>query len=293
VDATEFCLSILESGDLAVKLAPAPRDLDVQKHDQRAPTAPPDRPVRSASLAMSGGAGRLPRPGQLGDPEARARCIARFAHHELMAVELFAWALLRWPDQPAALKRGWLRVLSEEQEHCRLYVERLGALGFSLADFRHSDYFWKHIPSIGTSSHGIVAFLCAVGLTFEQANLDFTPRYAQAFRAVGDAATARVCDLVHAEEIGHVALAATWVRRLTPGDADASPLDLVAAYEQAIPFPLSAARAKGRPFDLEARRRAGLEASFIEYVRSARSTVQLSNPAGDGVPGGATRRPPQ
>ena len=57
-----------------------------------------DGPARDPGLEMRSGVEALPRPGALTSPQARAVCLARFAHHELMAVELFAWALLRWPE---------------------------------------------------------------------------------------------------------------------------------------------------------------------------------------------------
>ena len=79
---------------------------------------------------------------------------------------------------------------------------------------------------------------------------------------------------VHEDEVRHVALAATWLRRL--GGEERSDVDL---YEEAVPFPLSAKRAKGRHFDADARRRAGLAPSFIEHVRRARST-QETRPRG-------------
>jgi len=222
---------------------------------------------------MGSNAGPLPRPGELTDPKARAKCLARFAHHELMAVELFAWALLRWPDIPAALRRGFLRALEEEQVHCRLYLDRLGEVGAELSDFPHSDYFWKHVPAIAASPHGPRAFLCAMGLTFEQANLDFTLLYRDAFRRAGDEDSALVCQRVHDEEIDHVGLAARWNLRLDPGAAAAGEID---AYVEAVPFPLSAARAKGKHFSSTSRRLAGLSPAFIEYVRTSRSTVETA-----------------
>ena len=61
-----------------------------------------------SELELVGDVERLPRPGALRSAEARSVCLARFAHHELMAVELLAWALLRWPEMPAGLRRGLL-----------------------------------------------------------------------------------------------------------------------------------------------------------------------------------------
>ena len=43
-----------------------------------------------------------------------------------------------------------------------------------------------------------------MGLTFENANLDFAGDYARAARACGDVATADALDQVHADEIRHV-----------------------------------------------------------------------------------------
>lgn len=263
-----FCRRILESGDLATKLAPPPRAL---KDDPNAPPLRVAEPARDPAITLVNGAGKLPRPGELSDPAARTRCLARFAHHELMAVELFAWALVRWPDLPTGLRRGLLRVLAEEQTHCRLYLERLEAHGSRLEDHPLSDYFWKHTPAIAQSPAGVRAFLAAMGLTYEQANLDFSALYAEAFRRAGDEASARVCERVHDDEIGHVRLAATWLERLAPSDH----ADLESAYLEAVPFPLGPSRAKGRRFDSAARVRAGLSERFIEYVRSARSPQEL------------------
>ncbi len=263
-----FCLGILESGDLDSKLAPPPRDLEFESGIERPVHI--DHPRRLPGLRMQGGAPRLPRPGELGDSRARIDCLARFAHHELMAVELFAWALLRWPDLPAALRSGFVHVLAEEQTHCRLYVERIQALGSHLHEHVHSDYFWKHAPAIAASPHGARAFLCAMGLTLEQANLDFAGLYRDAFRNAGDEASARICQRVFDDEVTHVALAARWMRRLRPGRDD------VEAYTEAVPYPLSAARAKGKRFDAPARRRAGLSPDFIDHVRRARSTQELA-----------------
>ncbi|MCH2170855.1 ferritin-like domain-containing protein [Myxococcota bacterium] len=226
---------------------------------------------------MAAGAGRLPRPSKLGEPSARAHCLARFAHHELLSVELFAWALLRWPDLPAGLQRDLQRVLADEQAHCRLYLHQLKALGYAFHDFPRSDYLWKHLPAIDASPHGISAFLCAMGLTFEQANLDFTLIYRDAFRNAGDEASAQVCQVVHDDEVRHVALAAHWLEQLDDRSGNpALPHDSIARYEHVIPFPLGAARAKGRVFDTASRQRAGLSEAFIEHVRQARSSAQLA-----------------
>jgi uncharacterized ferritin-like protein (DUF455 family) len=253
------CERVLLRGDLAAKLASAPTDLP------DADPGPPrsvDRPARDSALELTSGAEKLPKPGALHDPGARARCLARFAHHELMAVELFAWALLRWPALPPGMRRALFHVLGEEQLHCRLYLERLEAHGSRLEEHPRSDYFWKHVGTIANADDGPRAFLCAMGLTLEQANLDFSALYRDAFREAGDEASAAVCERVHRDEIRHVRIAGRWLRSLS---GEASDLE---AYEACVPFPFGPNRAKGRRFHAEARREAGLSEAFIEAVRN-------------------------
>jgi uncharacterized ferritin-like protein (DUF455 family) len=278
----DFCLRVLGAGDLATKLA-APVD-DQGQPLPDTPTGPAisvDRPARGPGLEMRGGMPRLPRPGQLGDPEHRKSCLSRFAHHELMAVELFAWALLRWPALPAALRRGLLSALVDEQRHCRLYLERLKAHGGRFETDDHSDYFWQQVPAIAASPAGPNAFLAAVGLTLEQANLDFTLTYRDGFAEADDIESADVCQIVHDEEIVHVALAAHWIKRLGLDGSDQSnhpdrtDLD---HYLESVPFPLGPARAKGRRFEVDPRRRAGLSDELIDHVRAARSSSEVGIP---------------
>jgi uncharacterized ferritin-like protein (DUF455 family) len=269
------CLAVLCEGALDAKLAP-PFGGDgalLPDRDRGVPLYV-ERPARDPALAMGGGAARLPRPDELGDPLARALCLRRFAHHELQAVELFAWALVLWPELDPALRRELAYVMADEQRHCRMYLERLRAHGEELGGEPLSDYFWKHAPAIRAHPRGPAAFLAAMGLTLEQANLDFTALYAEGFRRAGDAESARVSELVHADEQRHVAVAARWLARLAPaGESE------VEAYTASVPFPLEAARAKSRRFDAQARRAAGLSEALIEHVRSARAT-QESRPRG-------------
>jgi len=276
----EHCRVILESGALEAKLAPAPGgtaqlDDDVADDTHGDAWSQLERPHRDPELAFAEGPDSLPRPGTLGEPQARAACLARFAHHELMTVELFAWALLRWPDLDPALRRAFAGILDEERLHCRLYLERLAAHGSSLGEHALSGYFWRQLPAIRDSPAGPAAFLAAMGLTLEQANLDFTLVYRDGFRTAGDEASAAVCQRVHDDEIRHVRVAAEWLRRLDPEGDD------LARYQRSVPYPLGLARAKARRFDVGARRSAGLDETLIEAVRCARSSQELAHTTSD------------
>lgn len=301
----DFCLHVLESGDLRAKLV-VPRGPDGGPlPDLPAPAVFCDRPARAPAIEIHPGADRLPKLGELRDHHARATCLERFANHELMAVELFAWALVAYPQMPRGLRRALLHVLEEEQGHVRLYLNRLAAVGSGLGEHRLSDYFWQQVPGIRASANGPASFLCVMGLTFEQANLDFSLLYRDAFRRHGDDPGAEALDRVHHDEIGHVRLAARWLPRVgrgawashevrasgggqegsvgevagdggdrarfgSDGDVGERMLSDVELYERFLPFPLSAARAKGRRFEAGPRRQAGLSEAFIAHVRVAR-----------------------
>ena len=275
---------LLEGGALVDKLAPPPAGAV----DDAVVAVDVEAPARAPALAMKDGAEKLPRLGALSSPEARAATLSRFAHHELMATELFAWALLKFPEAPTALRRGWVAALVEEQAHLRLYLDRLSAHGVAFGDVPLSGYFWKLVPAIRTAASPLAAFLCAQGLTLEQANLDFTILYRDAFRAAGDLDTAAVLQRVHDDEIAHVRLARAWLVR-DDGAADAD----LHRYRQHVPFPLSAARAKGRRFEAGARRRAGLSEAFIAHVRDARPYAESPSPSPSPSSLPATARPPE
>jgi uncharacterized ferritin-like protein (DUF455 family) len=255
----DYCRSILEGPSLEDKLRPAP-ELTLA----RGAPLDIDAPARADDLRMREGSDRLPKLGALKDPSARAVCLARFAHHELLAVELLAWALLAL-DVPDALARGLLHTLAEEQTHLRLYLDRLDGHGSAITEHARSDYLWRATRGIRDASDPLAAFLCAVGLTFEQANLDYSLLYRDAFRAAGDDESARALQTVHDDEVGHVRLAATWLKKRG---------ELTDLYQAHVPFPLQAARAKARRFDVKARERAGLDPDFVAFIRAARPAHQ-------------------
>ena len=164
---------------------------------------------------------------------------------------------------PRQLQRALLVTLSEEQLHCELYLERIKALGGNF-DGPHSDYFWKHAEVIRTADKPITAFLSVMGMTLEQANLDFTLMYRDAFEKVGDHASAEVIQQVHDDEIRHVRLARRWLLEESGISSD------LEAFESEAPFPFTLGRAKGRRFHSEPRAAAGLSSEFIDAVKYAR-----------------------
>ncbi|MBI4603428.1 MAG: DUF455 family protein, partial [Planctomycetes bacterium] len=158
----------------------------------------------------------------------------------------------------------------DEQRHTRMYAARAEDLGVRFGELRVTGYFWSKVGTIDTP----VRFVCAMGLTFENANLDHAAEYAEAARRAGDRKTAAVLEKVGADEVRHVRFGARWLRRWKePGQS------LWDAYCANVTWPLRAALARGRTFRREARAAAGLDAEFIDRLeRSSRD---------EGTPGGA------
>jgi uncharacterized ferritin-like protein (DUF455 family) len=255
----DYALGIVSGTTLAAKLAPplsrsasglADGDLAIADGEPPLVIAAPGRPPELA--IVPGRQARVPPIEGMRDPSQRARIVHALANHELQAIELFAWALLAFPDAPAAFRRGLVAILADEQRHFALYAGRLAALGCTFGDHPVTGYFWTKLEHMRTP----VGFACAMGLTFEQANLDFAGEYAAAARACGDVATAEVLDQVHADEIRHVHFGWVWLRRFDARDA-------WTAYNAHVAPPLGPARARGARLDRDARRRAGIDDAFI------------------------------
>ncbi len=260
VSIQQTCVRLLNGGSLPDKLHVF--DVDALVDGPPLPGTPRPQPQRDAGLRIATGVDRLPSLKDVAQPDARRSCLHRFANHELQAIEMMAWAILAFPEMPESFRRGLLRSIAEEQAHLGLYLDRLATLGGSFGAEPLSGNFWAQAQGLHTPK----AFLCAMGLTFENANLDFTLLYGDAFRRVGATAEAAVMDRIHHDERGHVAWALSWVRRLKePTQTD------LEAYLANTTFPLGLHRAKGRNCDVGARRAVGFDAAFIQALKAARS----------------------
>jgi len=239
----------------------------------------PGRPVELRFKTQGSGQADFPGLHRLEREAERGRLLHFFANHELLATELMALALLRFPDAPAAFRRGVLQTLKDEQIHTQLYLQRMQECGIQFGDIPVSGYFWRSVSGMENP----LDYVTALSLTFEQANLDFCRYFAAGFAKVGDEQTARLLERIYRDEIGHVAHGLKWFRRWkSPEQSDWD------AFCQQLKFPLSPQRAKGITLNVEGRRAAGLEPGFIAelnvYSQSKGRTpsVFVFNPFAEG-----------
>lgn len=250
---------VLFSETLEQKLQLVP--LAIVDDSPGAALATPAAPGRPLELRMRSGKERIdfPHGARLEQDRERGVLLHFLANHELLAAELMALVLLKFPDAPKAYRAGVYEAMREEQSHALMYLRRMKEVGVQLGDYPVNDYFWRIVAPMETP----LDFVTRLNLTFEQANLDFSKYYAGLFRQVGDAATAAVLEKIHLDEIGHVGHGLRWFRQWkAQGETDWH------GYQRCLSFPLTPARAKGNaPFNAASRRLAGMDEEFIRALQ--------------------------
>ncbi len=257
VEIHEFAQRVLFSSTLEEKLAPAPALTD---HQPGPAIGTPAAPGRPAGLSMNRRvqAAPFPKDPHLMDEEQRGLLLHFFCNHELLATELMALVLLKFPEAPHEFRTGIVQTLHEEQQHTRWYLERMAACGVRFGDFRLNGFFWENIAPMSTP----LDYVTRLSLTFEQANLDYARHYSRVLREAGDPASAALLARIYRDEIGHVSYGLKWFRRWKT--AGVSEWD---AYRALLPFPLSPSRGKGGGvFNRTGRLRAGLSEEYVREI---------------------------
>ncbi len=257
MDIRSYAESILFGTRLEDKLLSP--DLIASVSDHRPWQGTIQEPGRPSPLRFATKQRRRPFPTmrELETDEGRGITLHFFANHELLAMEIMALALLRFPEAPPAFRLGLIQTIREEQEHFQAYLKRMDQLNVQLGDVPVNGFFWDCLKSMQNP----LDFVVGMSLTFEQANLDFAQYYRQTFAELGDHETALLLGKVYEDEIGHVKHGAVWLERWkNPEETQWQ------AYSQRLSLPLSPARAKGLIFDREARRRANLTEEYLDHL---------------------------
>jgi len=255
----EFAERVLFGESLADKLAPPPSGglEDVARGSALATPAGPGRPLE-LKLDPQGIRAEFPGVARIEDERERGRLLHFFANHELLATELMALVLLKFPEAPAEFRAGVLKTLKEEQMHTKLYMRRMEACGVDFGELPVNGFFWNLVAPMDTP----LDYVTRLSLTFEQANLDYARGYSKVFATAGDQETAGILDRIYHDEINHVHYGLTWFRKWREGRSDWK------SFCSLMNEPLSAARAKGAfEFNEEGRREAGLDEEFIRELK--------------------------
>lgn len=256
MELREWAIRILSADTLAEKL------LEPGTLSDKEPGAPLffEEPTRPPGMQFQRHTSRekLPSLHEHRHPDKRAICLHRFAGHELLAVEIMAHALLAFPDAPKHFRRGVAHTLQEEQEHVRLYVERMQQMGLRFGDLPLYKHFWAHVPHLTSP----LRYVSMMSLTFEMANLDFAPMYGKSFAKAGDEESAALMQRILQDEIAHVAFGVGWLKKLKEkGEVEWE------VWTNSLPPWMPPSRAKGFTVNEESRRRAGVSDEWIEKLK--------------------------
>ncbi len=193
------------------------------------------------------------------EADKRAICLHRFAGHELLAVEIMAYALLAFPEAPKHFRKGLANTLKEEQGHVRLYIKRLSELGVQFGDMPLYKHFWTHTPFLRSP----LKYVSVMSLTFEMANLDFAPLYGQSFLRHGDTLSADLMKQILEDEIKHVSFGMQWLKKMK--EPLKSEWD---SWRENSPDLLTIKRAKGFCVFEDHRRKAGVPEDWIAMIKN-------------------------
>jgi uncharacterized ferritin-like protein (DUF455 family) len=265
----EWAQKLLLGSELEDKLL-LEKNLEVSFSDDYNSFSLPQNPGRVPKLQFDNKQIKFPKRGSFHQDDRRALALHFFANHELLAIEMMAAALLRYPDiteDDLLMKKGLIKTIADEQKHLSLYLKRMNNLGLMLGDFPLNDFFWRQIEGLHTPAN----FYSLMALTFESANLDFAIYYEMCFNEVEDSESAKIMKIVFEDEISHVALGAKWLNQWR-GEKN-----LWEYFFQNLPFPITPARSKGMNFNRNARARAGLTDSFIDTLESYRDPFGITN----------------
>jgi len=252
---TEAAEQVLFGNSLEEKLKIAPINLsDSPTGKAISNLATPHRPSE-LKLSESGVRAQFPGVNTLDQDQSRGELLHFLANHELLASELMALVLLKFPEAPLEYRREVYEAMREEQMHTLMYIRRMKEAGLEFGQLPLNSYFWRLVSPMKSP----MEFVTKLNLTFEQANLDFSYHYAKLFREVGDSSTATVLEKIYQDEIGHVGHGIHWLREWKdPKKSDWQ------AYSESLELPFSASKAKGlAPYNPEGRRKAGISEDFI------------------------------
>jgi len=224
---------------------------------------PPDRPGRPERPELRPPRD-MPKRRKAQSRAGRIALLHALAHIELNAIDL-AWDIIaRFSDPgragmslPRAFFDDWLKVAEDEARHHGMVCNRLTALDAAYGDLPAHDGLWQ---SAIDTAHDLGARLAVVPMVLEARGLDVTPAMMESLRRAGDEASAEVVQVLHDEEIGHVATGKRWFEH-------------VCAVRRLEPIPTWQGLVKTyfrgelkRPFNRLARDRAGFHSAFYEPI---------------------------
>lgn len=212
VSITAEAVAVLETRNADAKALRAVAFTDLWS-DGEAPeigsAPPPSRPARPERPALLP-PGKVRRRKINRGEKGRIALLHALAHIELNAIDLACDIIARFaqvPNLPLAYFRDWGIVISEEAKHFRLLNARLRDFDAEYGDLPAHDGLWEAAEN---TAHDLLARLAVVPLVLEARGLDVTPEMIKKLRANEDDESADILEIIHRDEITHVATGQRW-----------------------------------------------------------------------------------
>lgn len=255
----EAALNVLHTADPAAKAAAAREVARSWRSGfiaEVGTATPPDRPARPEHPQLRPPR-EVPRRRIGAGVQGRVALLHALAHIELNAIDLAFDIVARFGDakMPRDFHDDWIAVGDDEARHYLMLAGRLTELGAAYGDLVAHDGLWQAAEE---TADDLLARLAVVPMVLEARGLDVTPAMVGRLHAAGDGRSANILQIIHDEEIGHVAAGVRWFRFL----CDRRGLDPAATYRSLV-----RSRFKGvlkPPFNRTSRDAAGLPPSFYE-----------------------------
>lgn len=263
----QYALNLLSAKTIEDKLAAPSDSLVIENSAEQFFVSDGFMPSRPLGLEINRSVkpkSSFPKSSSLEADTSRGEVFHFFANHELLALELMALCILKFGhNAPKKYLEGLVRTMTEEQSHLQSYLERMTSLGVEFGSMPVNKFFWDCLAPLPT----LEQFVCAMSMTFEQANIDFAYHYEEIFRTLGDQQSAEIMKKVRLDEINHVKHGVIWSNRWKPVDQS-----LWDYYRKHLVFPITPMRAKGSSFDKSGRLQAGLSTDFIDQLEVFKSS---------------------
>jgi len=143
--------------------------------------------------------------------EGRVVLCHALAHIEFNAINLALDAVYRFNNMPEKFYADWLKVAFEEAYHFTLLQSYLHKRDAKYGDFNAHNGLWEMAQ---ITAHDVMVRMALVPRVLEARGLDVTPGILKKLAQSKDAEFIEHLEIIHKDEIGHVAIGSHWFKYL-------------------------------------------------------------------------------
>lgn len=261
-DQTEACIQACDPAEkcqLTHALAQAWQggELDHVSIQEPNPIGEAGRPERPHLVAPK----KVPRR-SVHSEQGRIILAHALSHIEFNAINLALDAVYRFRGMPRDYYSDWLQVADEEAYHFQLLRQYQIDRGHDYGDYDAHNGLWEMAQK---TAHDVMVRMALVPRVLEARGLDVTPGLMEKLRQAGDEEFVAHLEIIHRDEIGHVAIGSRWFKYV----CEQRGLDARVTFKQLIQEYMNGTL-RG-PFDANAR----IQAGFSEQELADLAAMEL------------------